>query len=1453
MSAIEIFSSVKKYGPLSNNYKHNMIINKELWNSVTQFVYTNMINNYIYRDNMKKVKIKDIYSTYIKYQKKIEKDIISSSLEEALKVKFENPELLKILLSTGDSDIEYITKNDYLGVGYDNKGDNILGKYLVQLRNEIVNTKIKDENLIQEQYDLYEAFIIYNILKKEMIEEGNDLSDYLYLKSGPKQIFNVHLVSNISDIIKIYLNKNPSYKNDYERQLINQQDKTYFLNRYERKDPELYPLLTYSLRNPSAMILELRKRYLKEIKTNQEIIKYNNVFNIYLEYILQTKYPYIKEEDYQTVINNEFKKQQFIDDPEYIKELNILNEKKRNIENRKNELNELTKKDDLKQVQNSLRKYEKYLLDYKKDIESVEKLQKTLEKLQNKKENLSNELNTIIENTSDNDVEKNTKIRKYKNDIQEIVEKIKKVKDDIANVKIKEKNIKNTEETIENLKIKEKNLLNQSVTTLKPEYYTDAEKLEQIKKYTIELQEIKNTVDMKGNKPEIIKGKLQIAEDKLAKISDFKTKKMQILNKISKIKKDYEDRLRNLTNIYKIRKYDSEEEKEKKMKQLELEIQKLNNLQLEPLNYKKPWKYPGEPLSPVVTQTYNEQIKILETEIEELKDEMDIHKDDKELNIEIEKLKNEIKEYNDKIIVITDKINKIKNIGAVGTEFENLKKIQDIENKIKEDENDILYYEKRLLTYQKIKIYINIDNIKKRLFYVRNQLPPVLKDKINMYLSNLVKIPTDEEINFAETFDLKSYESSFTDLSSDEINTVKSKKVIKIYQGYPSADYISDLQLLKSNNSYQLLSPIYYTGMLRIKNFDYPTVTHYIIANLFANLPIIKKDVDERLIEIERIKSVIDKVYYNLDTITRDRDIKNYNEDLKNDIKNYNEDLKKLNKLYKNKKNDLNRIYEKQTNNVLSFAGNLKEAQQYLLKDPSGKNWNINTPFNWIDYKTLYDNYFNISLYKIDERLKELTIIGLNKKFEDRILQNILLTTENRIIVWNDRKDNILGIGKSINGENFVGKYLMTLRNEIFNQQNLENIEILTEENVTNIIQGDTFMTNWLEMKLKDMCNIVKKVKQYSKLKYDINIENNKLFYNIVLNKILQPCSELFILSNKVTAEVPLYFVKLVNKYIKTKYNPSIIQLLWKRIVVMVYYIIKNVKDPTLYNIKNTLLKVELLVSKEQNCISIIKEDEKANCIFSALINILSGIIEFNKEYNKLKNELVIPTESFYNIQTGEIISIEPKNINTLINKYDFELAISIILNTTNIITLETIKEDKNKKEVEEEVMEPVEEDQDEAVEEIFEYAIQENEDQEQQNEEDKEDQEDENSERESYVSSEDEYGYEEKEGEEEGENDYGNYDGAGTEYKKEILVKEIHEKELDPLEQSDLTNYYKNILSEYLENNNIFDVINYKLGKNNIDKLAQYILDSARLINRYKKISKKIKTNRINFFATIR
>ena len=507
----------------------------------------------------------------------------------------------------------------------------------------------------------------------------------------------------------------------------------------------------------------------------------------------------------------------------------------------------------------------------------------------------------------------------------------------------------------------------------------------------------------------------------------------------------------------------------------------------------------------------------------------------------------------------------------------------------------------------------------------------------------------------------------------------------------------------------------------------------------------------------------------------------------------------------------------------------MKEAQKYILKDPLGENWNRNTPSNWIDYKTLYDKYINISSEKEEERLKELAIIGINKKFEDRILQNLLISTENKNIIYMDKKDDILGVGKNITGENFVGNYLTKLRSDVFVQQNLENIEFLTEENVTNIIKADAFMNNWLEIKVKDMCSIVKKVRDYSKMKYNINIENNELFFRIVLNKIFQPCSELYVLSKEVTAETPLYFVKIVNKYIK-KYTPSIIDLLWKRIVVMVYYIIKNVKEPTLYNIKNILLKVETLVSQEQNCIYIIKENEQLNCIFSAIINIIRGIVEYNNKYNKLKNNLV-STGAYFFDENGKKIKEEAKSINTLINKYDIELAISIILNSKNIIRLET----KNLyiEEEEEETKEDEMEEEPRQAEE--EREGEEGEEERDNNEKAEEEEDDDNldddiSDRESYVASEDE---DEKEGEgEEYKEDYGDCDGAGED---------------EDIEEEEMSNYYKTLIIQYINNNNIFD------KRNDINLISGYILDASKLIRRYKRIPQKIKKNRINFFATIR
>ena len=73
-----------------------------------------------------------------------------------------------------------------------------------------------------------------------------------------------------------------------------------------------------------------------------------------------------------------------------------------------------------------------------------------------------------------------------------------------------------------------------------------------------------------------------------------------------------------------------------------------------------------------------------------------------------------------------------------------------------------------------------------------------------------------------------------------------------------------------------------------------------------------------------------------------------------------------------------------------------------------------------------------------------------NKKFENIGLQELLLTTEENLIIWNDPNDNILGTGFSGGGDNFVGTYLGKLRTK-FKKNDNQSIN-MTQEDISNII-----------------------------------------------------------------------------------------------------------------------------------------------------------------------------------------------------------------------------------------------------------------------------------------------------------------------------------------------------------------------------------------------------------------
>ena len=475
--------------------------------------------------------------------------------------------------------------------------------------------------------------------------------------------------------------------------------------------------------------------------------------------------------------------------------------------------------------------------------------------------------------------------------------------------------------------------------------------------------------------------------------------------------------------------------------------------------------------------------------------------------------------------------------------------------------------------------YIEIELLKNQLydFYKENLLPENVTDKItsNMNFDNLI---TEKQVNDAESINIE----PLVKLEKNE------DQFIILFEG--------DTEL--NDNPYTLFSPLLYTDMIIINSYNYPTIMHYILANLFITVP-----------DIDTISNAHNYIVYDMEG-----DMKDYlNYDTIENISNIYEELK-------------------------------------------------------------YDKYNTLK--------KQLAIEGLNKKFENKSLQDLLLSTGNNVILWNDPNDDVLGEGFSGGGENFVGTYLYKLRTKL-SQIDDQSLSV-KQEDVSDIIENDIFMRSWLEMRLSDICNVVKKVKKYMVKKHNLESENlieakynkrwkhaiilgknsngtyivkfdngvvendiekkdikittgksfeiNIEFINNVLDNIYQPCLELMKEIKYINAEPPLYFLDLVRKCFGIQVEYQIIVTLWKRIIIMIYFILKHV--PKLKNIKNVLTKIELLTSEKTTCVQIINNEDD-NCIISAIINIVKGLREINNIYD----------------------------YETDISKTDIETAVNIILN----------------------------------------------------------------------------------------------------------------------------------------------------------------------------------------------
>jgi predicted NAD-dependent protein-ADP-ribosyltransferase YbiA (DUF1768 family) len=202
----------------------------------------------------------------------------------------------------------------------------------------------------------------------------------------------------------------------------------------------------------------------------------------------------------------------------------------------------------------------------------------------------------------------------------------------------------------------------------------------------------------------------------------------------------------------------------------------------------------------------------------------------------------------------------------------------------------------------------------------------------------------------------------------------------------------------------------------------------------------------------------------------------------------------------------------------------ITNSRKLLLIDP-----NIENKFVDINTATeIYNKENKETHIKLESNLAE---IALHKKFEDRNLQDLLLLTNNSILLWNDPNDNVLGSGSSkLPGANVVGNIMMNIRTGVKDSRKKEDFPVIGPDDVKYFMTNDPFMVSWVNMRLTDMCRTVYKVKNYLWNNAKQDEEINERFVNIVLDKIYQPCSIITSLSKKVSSSPPDYFINTLTK-----------------------------------------------------------------------------------------------------------------------------------------------------------------------------------------------------------------------------------------------------------------------------------------------------------------------------------
>ena len=326
----------------------------------------------------------------------------------------------------------------------------------------------------------------------------------------------------------------------------------------------------------------------------------------------------------------------------------------------------------------------------------------------------------------------------------------------------------------------------------------------------------------------------------------------------------------------------------------------------------------------------------------------------------------------------------------------------------------------------------------------------------------------------------------------------------------------------------------------------------------------------------------------------------------------------------------------------------LNDAYNYILRKKDRNIDNIDDFIYPLDVKKIYEE---LLLEHTMKQKRELLTKSLNIKFSTNNLQSLLLATGGNDIIYKEYiRDDEFEL------DSITSEILVDIRSKVNDNVKDMKLDKFTPEQVIMLLEVDPFMRSWLKMRVNDICKVIRLVYIYMIKKGSNVSELSAKLTELIIDTIYQPCSFIFENISKLSDDntPPEYFsnlVKLNNSLVDLDINDDVINVIWQRISVIFYFLLKLVKTENIINLRSVLGSIELLVSSKVSCVNYVN-DNYVDCIISAVINLLGRINKFNKD---LMNNIVFDTTEFelivsiiLSFSVDEKIKSDTDDINTI-------------------------------------------------------------------------------------------------------------------------------------------------------------------------------------------------------------